>query len=397
MGWILTNGFCGSFNFKKEGMKNKTFALIFNDVDQSHLGKDVFLVPYYWCKVTNVCGRIVYPQKKGYPELPREYRGIQLEPLRKYLKRSKKSFWISSLVYLLKNARKIDILMQFHFSDNTLYIGNLYKLLHPKGFLYVKCDGEVWLDHFLKVLEEGKGINGFWKRFWATRLLRKADLISIETTTGYEKMQTRKYCGVSLKNKATLLSNGFDEDLLQSFLIKERKYEEKENLIITVGRLGTYEKNTEMIMEAAKKLRFSNWKLVLIGPIEAKLKKEIDVFYFDYPYLKDSVIFTGPIYNKKELWEWYNKSKVFLLTSRLESFALVLMEAYRFNNYIVSTDVGWARTAINKSKGEIIPQDDANALSETLQRIIDAKTTISNEDYSRIDVSYGTGVKNMMK
>lgn len=113
--------------------------------------------------------------------------------------------------------------------------------------------------------------------------------------------------------------------------------------------------------------------------------------------MKDSVIFTGPIYDKKELWKWYNKSKVFLLTSRLESFALVLMEAYRFNNYVVSTDVGWARTAISKSKGEIIAQDDVNALSETLQRIIDGKTIISDENYDRIDVSYGTGVKKMIQ
>lgn len=87
-------------------------------------------------------------------------------------------------------------------------------------------------------------------------------------------MQTRKYCGVSLKNKSTLLSNGFDEDLLQLFSMKECRYEEKENLIITVGRLGTFEKNTEMIIKAAEKVHFDNWKLVLIGPIEPKLKKK---------------------------------------------------------------------------------------------------------------------------
>ena len=397
MGSILTSGFYGEYNQKEMSMKDKKFALIFSNVDESHLGKDVFLVPYYWCKVVGASGVIVYPRKKAHAELPPKYRGICLEPLREYLKRSKKSYWISALVYLLREAHKIDILMQFHFSDNTLYIGNFYKLLHPKGFLYIKCDGEIWLDHFLKILEEGRGFKGVWKRFLVTRLLKKADLISIETVTGYEKMQTRKYCGVSLKNKSALLSNGFDEDMLHSFSIKERKCVEKENLIISVGRLGTYEKNTEMILDAAENVNFDDWKLVLIGPVEPNLKELIEEFYINNPHLKNSVIFTGPIYDKKELWEWYNRSKVFLLTSREESFALVLMEAYRFNNYIVSTDVGWARTAIDQSMGEIIPQDDSSALKRSLQRIINGSVTIFNDHYHKIDVSYEAAVRNVLK
>lgn len=86
--------------------------------------------------------------------------------------------------------------MQFHFSDNTLYIGNFYKFLHPKGFLYVKCDGEVWLDHFLKVLEDGKGLKGRWKRFLATRLLRKVDLVSIETLSAMKKCKQESIVGL---------------------------------------------------------------------------------------------------------------------------------------------------------------------------------------------------------
>lgn len=381
---------------KKRSMKKKKFVLIFSDVDESHLGKDVFLVPYYYCKVVGASGNIIYPQKEGCLELPKIHRGIYLKPLHKYFKRSKKSYWISSLIYLLKNALKIDVLMQFHFSDDTLYIGNLYKILHPKGFLYIKCDGEIWLDHFLKELEEGKGIEGAWKRFLATRLLKKANLISIETRTGYEKMLTRKYCGVNLKNKAALLSNGFDEDLLQIYSLKEREYMQKENLIITVGRLGAYEKNTEMILNAVAKINFSDWKLVLIGPVEPDFKAMIEMFYTNYPHLKNSVIFTGPIYDKKELWEWYNKSKVFLLTSREESFALVLMEAYRFNNYIISTDVGWAREAIEKSFGEIIPQNDPNVLHQRLQRIINENDLNMSYIKDKIDVLYEVSVRNML-
>lgn len=35
------------------------------------------------------------------------------------------------------------------------------------------------------------------------------------------------------------LPNGFDEALLESLHIKEKSYAEKENIMLTVGRLGT--------------------------------------------------------------------------------------------------------------------------------------------------------------
>ena len=74
-------------------------------------------------------------------------------------------------------------------------------------------------------------------------------------------------------------------------------------------------------------LDLKNWKVYLIGPIHPDFQIKIDTFYQQYPDKKNQVIFTGAIYNKKELWSYYNKAKVFVLTSRWESYALVLNEA----------------------------------------------------------------------
>lgn len=211
---------------KIEAMKKVIFTLIFNDVDESHLGKDVFLVPRYWCKIHHAEGNIVYPRKLGYKELPNQHRGINLIPLKTYLKRSRKSYLVSALIYLLCNAWKIDVLMQFHFSDNTLYLGNLFKLLHPNGLLYIKCDGEYWLDNVLEIAQSNHGFRATIKRFLYERLLRKANLVSIETETGYEKLQTKLYFGISLKEKSCLLENGFDEDLLKEQSINELTFGE---------------------------------------------------------------------------------------------------------------------------------------------------------------------------
>lgn len=78
MGSILTSGFYGEYNQKEMSMKDKKFALIFSNVDESHLGKDVFLVPYYWCKVVGASGVIVYPRKRHMRSCPLNIEGYAL-------------------------------------------------------------------------------------------------------------------------------------------------------------------------------------------------------------------------------------------------------------------------------------------------------------------------------
>jgi glycosyltransferase involved in cell wall biosynthesis len=215
------------------------------------------------------------------------------------------------------------------------------------------------------------------KKYLYKIFLKHIDLITIETNIGYNKFYTERLLDIDLKNKVRLLFNGFDRELFEECGIKQKDYSEKENIIITVGRLGTYPKNTEMLLKAAECLDFGNWKIVLIGPIEKTendFQETIDTFYLSNPILKNHVFFTGPIYDKKILWEWYNRAKVFVLTSIYESFGIVLTEALFFRNYIISTDVGSASDLIKMGYGKIIPQNDSIHLSDVLQKII-------NENY----------------
>jgi glycosyltransferase involved in cell wall biosynthesis len=192
--------------------------------------------------------------------------------------------------------------------------------------------------------------------------------------------------GIDLKNKVRLLFSGFDREQFEQYDIKKKEYPEKENIIITVGRLGTYPKNTEMLLKAAEHIEFKDWKIVLIGPIETtenNFQKTVDNFYLSNPMLKNHVFFIGAVYNKKELWEWYNRAKIFILTSIYESFGIVLTEALFFRNYIISTDVGSASDLIKMGYGQIIPQDDPIYLSNVLQKIIDGDNL--NSCYNRIN------------
>jgi glycosyltransferase involved in cell wall biosynthesis len=367
---------------KEDKLKTKrsNLVLIYRSVETEHLGKDVFLVPYYLGKILNMNVRIVYSRTKTNRNIPSIVRGVKLVPLRNIFSNSNNEILrnLANLLYILFHAPWIDLLMQFYFSIPSAAMGVLYKNINKKGMLYIKSDGRMgeWplLGYYNSIFlnKRQKILTKIKKRLFKS-FLEYTDLITIETNIGYTKFITQKFLNIDLKNKVRLLFNGFDKEQFDQYGIKQKDYPEKENIIITVGRLGAYPKNTEMLLKAAERLEFKNWKIVFIGPIEKTendFQKTIDGFYLSNPNLTDRVFFTGPIYNKEELWEWYNKAKIFVLTSIYESFGIVLTEALFFKNYIISTDVGSASDLIKMGYGKIIPQNDPVFLSGVLQKII---------------------------
>ena len=205
--------------------------------------------------------------------------------------------------------------------------------------------------------------------------------------------------GDNLAKKLILVPNGFDENKLNSYNITERLFSSKENLIITVGRLGSLPKNTNMILKALEKVDLKSWKFCLIGPIEKEFQQEIDLFYKKNPTKKHDVIFIGNIIEKKDLWEWYNRAKVFVFTSRWESYGLVLNEAKRFRNYLLSTDVGAFKDLYENGKyGRIVNQDDAEDLTNILQEIVngDIDINVYGDEFSPTSLSYIQQVKKIL-
>lgn len=111
--------------------------------------------------------------------------------------------------------------------------------------------------------------------------------------------------------------------------------------------------------------------------------------FYKKHFQKASVKFIGPIYDKSQQWEYYNSAKVFVLTSRWESYGLVLAEARRFGCYLVSTDVGAARDLIGDNEnGEYVNQEDVVDLRQKLQQIIDGETKICNHTIKAEEISW---------
>ncbi len=357
----------------------KQFTLIFEFFSQEHFGKDPFMVPYYLGKLLDYDVSIVYPVADNNRDLPCELKGVKLIPLQidGTMPDRVRAVNRSIYKYVWDHAKEIDVLMRFFDSDASRKTAMIYKLRNPYGKMYVKMDVNPY-----GIRDKGPSFPRNVLSFFKGKILKSfVDVISCETLLALQKLNESPNSYNHWGKKMVYLPNGFDEELLSSLHINERDFSDKENVMITVGRLGTPQKNTPMLLQALAKVDLRDWKFYLIGPVSPEFQPEIEKFYQQNPDKKNNVIFTGAIYDKKTLWEHYNRSKAFILTSKWEGFALVYTEAQRFTNFILSTRVGAANDVIQDGKyGEFIKQDDADGLARSLENIICGKTDINVYD-----------------
>ena len=94
--------------------------------------------------------------------------------------------------------------------------------------------------------------------------------------------------GVSTKGKTIYLPNGYDNYFIENnFKVKE--FNEKENILLTVGRLGTEPKNTELLLDTLKEIDLKDWKVILVGSQTESLVKYKEKYFNDNPQLKDKI------------------------------------------------------------------------------------------------------------
>jgi glycosyltransferase involved in cell wall biosynthesis len=273
---------------------------------------------------------------------------------------------IKSFQYLLKN-RDISHVMLFHISRYSVYLSLLIKILLPRIKIYIKLDTAI---NGAEEIVSGLKAKNFFGRFVKRRLFPRLDLVSVETSAPHAFLASNPW----LKN-TELIPNGLDDDCFNidpGDLVKNKK-----NIMITVGRLGSYQKNTELLLAILQDIDLKDWNFFFIGPIEKQetdFQKTIDDFYARFPGLISQVHFVGNIGDKAVLYDYYKKSKVFLFPSRFEASSLAGLEAAAFGNYIITTEVGAARDLTSKGQyGFICPQSvefkqDEAIIRETMKR-----------------------------
>ncbi|MDT8717980.1 glycosyltransferase [Clostridium sp. 19966] len=321
--------------------RGKLFVTLFPETENVHLTKDVGMIPFLMHKYFNYNSKIVCYKNGSYPYLNKEVLGLNLD----FLENTDNDL-IDGNNYIKKNAKNIAVLHIFHFLQRSLVWIQTYKSLNPRGKIYLKLDANINILNYNLTPQQ-------------IEILQLCDLITVETKYLYE------YLNNHWKIKVEYLPNGF-YDISNH---QEANYYEKENIICTAGRIGFYLKSHEILLEAFKFAAsfIPDWKLKLIGTIDESFKSYLLKFFSENPSLKDRVILTGFIGDKKVLDEEYRKAKIYCQTSKLESFGISMIEAQKNGCFILTSDVISALDITDNNKyGEIFPIGSANTLAMLL-------------------------------
>lgn len=366
--------------------KKLTLFFTIKEFEKIHLYKDVGLVPYYLGKEYDLDVDIVYCNKEK-KEIPKKFRDISLIEIPYYktwkiIKKIEKFQFFENInfyKYLLKNAKKINYLMFFHMTVEKFFLIFLYKYLNPNGKIYLKLDMS---EKSIKNLNKKR--IGFFRK----KMLEKIDLISCESKDSFIEINQNGFNKIKINDKISLVFNGFDEEYLIRNKIKIKSFEEKENIMITVGRIGTEQKNNEMLLAALTNIDLKNWKIYIIGPFTKKFKIKYDEFIKNNQDKKENVILIGNIEDKNLLYDYYNKAKIFLLTSRWESFGIVLSEALRFGDYIISTNVGAAKDITDNGRIGIVTEiEDILQFKNEILKVINNKVNLQEKYKESLELS----------
>ncbi len=352
----------------------KSFVTLFlHYPSTSQLYKDPAMIPFCMAHLGYNAKYVSFLRQEQIPQDTRELlHPLQFETIEDDVFGRHSMLWRSksAFKYLWKNARKIDVLNLYFLKFSILY-ALIYKMRNPHGILYVKLD----MDADAIIRQESDKIEKI--RHWVYKLYLHhfVDIVSVETSKAIEYMQNRYHIKAP---KLQYIPDGVDDYFLQTNHIQIKPLEEKENLFITVGRIGTFQKNNEYILEALEKLGDLNgWKFLFIGGIEECFQTKIRSFYERNPQLKECVKFLGACNDRQKLFDTYNHAKVFCLTSRYESFGIVNIEAQWFGNYILTTSIPPAIDFVENDEklGKIVLSSDE--LADEMRKIIYGETDLS--------------------
>ena len=361
-------------------MKPRVLAFSFL-FQKMFLSKDIFLVPYYIAKCLGGTLDYIYCQNWGDTIIPTIHRNANIR------QSTIADDFRAMLKYIVADAKQIDVLFLWGSSLKYMVIVRMFKMLNPKGKIIIFGDMELPQARILNKTDFmcPKGLKGVIKRYFTNFFMNNVTYI-VANTEAYIEM--KKLCD---RKKWSCLLHFYpclDDEKFQEYGIKRRSWEEKENIMVCVGRIGCHQKNTEMLLDALEKVDLKDWKIYMIGPITSSFdlnekgdfQNIIDRFFKEYPQYNDKLIFTGMIYDQRIVMDYYNRAKVLLMTSRHESWGNVYSEAAALGCYIISTDVGGAKMCSNDWQfGTKVPQEDSEQLAEIIQNYIDSKIVVDLE------------------
>ena len=363
------------------------------------LSKDIFLIPYYIAKELGGECKYLYTLNLGNTEIPREHRGVAIERTRNG------NVWKVMLQEIVSHAQDFDVLFLTGSSAVHMLATYLYLKRHPKGKVVVFGDMEEPQARELNQngFHYSGGLAGWVKDKLTDYFFRHVTYL-VANTAAYRLMDDlcqRKHWTGLLHFYPCL-----DDEKFLSYGLKRKSFAEKENVMVCVGRIGCHQKNTEMLLEALRKVDLKDWKIYMLGPVtssfdlreEGGFQGKIDRFFEECPQHRGKLVFTGMVYDQKTVFEYYNRAKVLLMTSRHESWGNVYSEAAALGCFILSTDVGGASLCSNNWKfGYKLQQEDAEGLALAIENVMNGKIPMdAKQEMSFYELSYSYLVNRLL-
>jgi len=350
--------------------KIKFVTLFCYKIQNVHLTKDVGMIPFMFHKTLNMDSELVTIKNKGeiFKSIKNDVEGLHLTFISSFFKIPFTNIYTSAISYLLRNSKSIDILNLYHLDFSVIVSGIIYKKLNPKGTLYVKLD----LPSNVLTQLLAKNVTVIDK---VKVRIRKWYLSKIVSIVSYENQNIKdvvKDLIPQLSDKFIYMPNGIND--LKA--LKVYDFDQKENVILWVGRVGAKVKNVTYLLNVLSEINLYNWKVLITGPIESDFQPIIEKFKKENPMHIEKVLFIGDISDKNTLYHNYNLAKVFCLTSDSEGFALVFPEALFYRNYILTRLVGGAVDITKNSEvGKIVnsPREFKNQLIKIINGEVDLK------------------------
>jgi len=254
--------------------------------------------------------------------------------------------------YLINNYSEMDILVFYGLYNQCASYLDVYRKLRPDGKVYCALDmNSSWMNNLVP-----------WNTKAVNHFTGQCDILATSCRGLRDEMNRKPVVHFPCR----WFTNGFYNPT-DIPVIADLK--QKENVIITVGRIGTFQKKNEELLASFAKVSNSigDWSLRLIGPVEPEFQSFINNYFTEFPKLKERVIFTGALTDKAALYDEYSRAKIFALSSVYEGFPNVYAEALFHGCMFVTSDIDAADDMTNYGElGVTYTRGDVEALSSAL-------------------------------
>jgi len=251
---------------------------------------------------------------------------------------------LKTMLYIRKTVKKIKPFSVLSFGElwNSLVLLSLFGLKFPV-YISDRCQPDKTFGFFHETLRK--------------MLYSKAAKVIAQTEIA-ANIYERKY---KLKN-CIVIPNPIKTP-------QENKKYERENIIISIGRLINT-KHFDHLINIFGKINLDNWKLIIIGGDSLKQNNSINLQnQIKEMEMKDKIILIG---TQKNIEEYLLRAKIFAFTSSSEGFPNVIGEAMSAGLPVVAYDcvAGPSEMIQNGKNGFLIPLFDEKMFEKKLRYLM---------------------------